>query len=319
MVGQACALARWVGRAGRPVTASRVLRRVDVAPAGSVLGVAVPGRVRTAADVPVLHRPWSFALGAGLLEIEGATVVAGPLLGRWSSLDDAEVLDAWLAGVRAVCAAESDRLVEVVTQRQEEDDWSHDVPLYALTQYLDQVTGDPFAGLVDLLGQLGAVTGENTQTATVTALGRWAVTHARAGRPRRITADLPADEVAELLAERVRRGEDPWSAVWRWLEPRAPAVAARELLTAAAGVSAAARIGAADVADGLGDEVLAVWREVEHIPQLGPHARAALVDWDASPCLEPVDAVVGGRVRRGCPGGAADLAAGAGAGDRHAR
>src|SRR5437016_4097667 len=166
MAGQAGALARWVGREGRPVTASRVLRRVDVAPAGSVLGVAVPGRVRTAADVPVLRRPWSFALGARLLEVDGATAVAGPVLQRWSSLDDAEILHAWLAGVRAVCAAESDaryersvailalaflevvaardcpnpdglwhRLVEVV--EQENDDWSDRVPLHVLTQYLD--------------------------------------------------------------------------------------------------------------------------------------------------------------------------------------
>lgn len=316
MADQARGLARWVGRAGRPVTASRVLRRADVAAAGAAVGVPVPARVRTAADVPVLHRPWSFALGSGLLEITGSVAASGPALEQWSSLGDAEVLDAWLAGFRAVCTAESDpryeqgvatlafafldvvatrdcpdprhlwhRLVEVVEEQEEDGDRSDHVPFHVLTEYVDPVTGDRFAGMVDLLGRLGAVTGTSTQTVVVTALGQWVRAHARADRPRRITADLPANEVVELLADCVRRGADPWSATWRWLEPRAAADAARELLTAAAGVSAAARIGAGDVADGLGEQALGAWREAERIPELGPHARATLATWDQGPRL----------------------------------
>jgi hypothetical protein len=88
----------------------------------------------------------------------------------------------------------------------------------------------------------------------------------------------------------VRRDEDPWYAVSPWLDPRDPVDASRELLSAAGGASTAARVGATDVVVGLGEEVLAAWREVEHIPRLGPHARAALVDWDQLPHLEPVDA-----------------------------
>src|SRR5215468_5192779 len=107
MADQACRLARWVGRDGRLVTASRVLRRADVAAAGAAVGAPVPARVRTAADVPVLHRPWSFALGTGLLEVAGLVAAAGSVLEQWPSLGDAEVLDAWLAGLRAVCTAES--------------------------------------------------------------------------------------------------------------------------------------------------------------------------------------------------------------------
>ncbi|WP_406045905.1 plasmid pRiA4b ORF-3 family protein [Micromonospora sp. NBC_00898] len=322
MADQACELARWVGRDGRPVTASRVLRRADVAAAGAVLGVPVPARVRTAADVPVLHRPWSFALGSGLLKITGSVAVAGPVLEQWPSLGDAEVLDAWLAGFRAVCTVESDPryeqgvatlafaflevvatrdcldprhlwhwLVEVVEEQEEDGDRSDHVPFHVLTQYVDSVTGDRFAGMVDLLGRLGAVTGTSTRTVAVTGLGQWARACARADRPRRITADLPANEVVELLADCVRRGVDPWSAAWRWLEPRPAADAARELLTAAAGVSAAARIGAGDVADGLGEQALGVWREAERIPELGPHARATLAAWDGEgPRLAPVDA-----------------------------
>jgi hypothetical protein len=303
----ACELVRWVGRDGRPVTAGRVLRRADVATAGAVLGVPVPVRVRTAADVPVLHRPWSFALGSGLLTISGSVAAAGPVLEQWPSLGDAEVLDAWRAGFRAVCTVESDpryeqgvatlafaflkavatrdgpdpnrlwhRVVEIVEQCQEDGDWSEWVPFHALTQYLDPDTRDPFAGLVDLLGQLGAVTGDDSATVAVTALGQWSVAMARADRPRTISADMSADVVIEVLADCVRRGADPWMAVRRWLESRQPADAARELLTAAAGLSAAARIGAGDVADGLGEEALAAWRAVAHLPNLGVHARVSL-------------------------------------------
>jgi hypothetical protein len=320
MADQACRLARWVGRDGRLVTASRVLRRADVAAAGAAVGAPVPAKVRTAADVPVLHRPWSFALGTGLLEITGSVAVAGPVLEQWPSLGDVEALDAWLDGLRTVCAAESDpryeqgvailafaflevvatrdcpdprhlwhRLVDVLEEQEEDDDRFNHVPFHVLTRYADPVTGDRFAGLVDLLGRLGAVTGTSTQTVAVTALGQWARAYTRAGRPRRITAELAAKEVVKLLAECVRRGADPWSAVWRWLEPRAAADAARELLTAAAGVSAAARIGAGDVVDGLGEQVSGVWREVERIPELGPHARATLAAWNQGPRLAPVD------------------------------
>lgn len=286
-----------------------------------MLGVPVPAKVRTAADVSALHRPWSFALGSGLLKITGSVAAAGPVLEQWPSWGDAEILDAWLAGFRAMCAVESgpqheqgvatlafaflevaatrdgpdqrhfrDRLVDAVEKLEEDGDRSEHVPSHVFTQYTDRVTGDRFAGLVDLLGPLGAVTDTGTRTVAVTALGQWARGCAQAGRPRRITADLAAKEVVELLADQVCRGADPWSAVWRWLEPRAAADAARELLTAAAGVSAAARIGASDVVDGLGEQVLGVWQEVERIPELGPHARARLATWgDEGLSLAPID------------------------------
>jgi len=297
MAEQACALARWVGRPGRTVTAGRVVRRADVAAAGTVVGVPVPDRVRTAADVPALHRPWSFALGSGLLKISGSVAAGGPVLEQWSSSTDAEALNAWWAGFRAVCTAESDsrhegsvitlalafleavtmpdgadpdglwhRVVEIVERREEDEDWSERVYVHSLTQYLDHETRDPFTALVQLLERLGAVTGDDSATVAVTALGRWSLAEAQADRPRTVTLDMPAEAVAEVLADHVRRRTDPWPAVRRWLEFRRPAAAARELLTAAAGLSPAARIGAGDVADRLGDEALAVWQAVAHLP-----------------------------------------------------
>ena len=62
------------------MTAGRVIRRADVAAAGTAVGVPVPDRVRTAADVPALHRPWSFALGSGLLKISGSVAATGSAL-----------------------------------------------------------------------------------------------------------------------------------------------------------------------------------------------------------------------------------------------
>ncbi|MEV6348556.1 plasmid pRiA4b ORF-3 family protein [Actinoplanes sp. NPDC051851] len=322
MAEQARTLASWVGRPGRTVTAGRVLRRADVAAAGAVLGVPVPEKVRTAADVPALHRPWSFALGSGLLKISGSVAAAGPALEQWSSSADTEALDAWWAGFRAVCTAESDsrhegsmialalafleavslpdgadpngswhRVTAIVERHEEEKDWSERVQVHSVTQYLDYGTGDRFAGLVQLLGRLGAVTGDDSATVAVTALGRWSLARAQAERPSTVTLDMPAQAVAEVLADHVRRGTDPWTPVRRWLEFRRPAVGARELLTAAADLSAAARIGAGDVADGLGDEAPAVWQAVAHLPNLGAHARVSLTALkDDEPYVTPADA-----------------------------
>jgi hypothetical protein len=108
VVEQALQLAGWVAAVPRPVTAGKVLRRPDVGAAGAVLDVAVPSKVRTAADLPQLHRPWCVAVGLGLISVDANKAGAGPGLDRWPALDET-VLEGWLAGLRAACAAESDR------------------------------------------------------------------------------------------------------------------------------------------------------------------------------------------------------------------
>lgn len=97
------ALADWVG-AGRPVTAKHVLRPADAPRAGQVLGIVVPERLRSAADLPGLHYPWTATLGAGLLSISGDHAMAGHLLPGWYSIVGDEMLDAWLRGLAAVLA-----------------------------------------------------------------------------------------------------------------------------------------------------------------------------------------------------------------------
>ena len=105
-MGDAVTLARWIGTGRRPVTAGPVLRKADVAAAGAALGVDVPARLRTMADIRALHRPWCAAVATGLLQVGDGWVTAGQALEGWPP-DDADLLAGWLAGLRAVCAAES--------------------------------------------------------------------------------------------------------------------------------------------------------------------------------------------------------------------
>src|SRR2546429_6126476 len=77
VVGRAVTLARWIGTGRRPVTAGQVLRKADVAAAGSAVGGEGPPRLRTKAAIPGLHRPGGVAVAAGLLAIGGGVVDGG--------------------------------------------------------------------------------------------------------------------------------------------------------------------------------------------------------------------------------------------------
>ena len=218
----ALALARWVSPGGRPVTAGRVLRRADVAAAGALLSVPVPARVRTAADVGQLHRPWCLAVAMGLIRVGEGRASSGPALELWP-LSDAESLAGWLAGLRAVCAAESYpqdedsvRLLarsllmalddaaspgralwpavrKAVDEVCEVHDKSHWEPLRAADRYRELESDDPTAGLVTLLAGFGAAAA-GPGGPTITPLGRWAA--------QRICADLPALASPRLTAAR---------------------------------------------------------------------------------------------------------------------
>ncbi|SNQ47876.1 conserved hypothetical protein [Frankia canadensis] len=102
VMSRARALARWVGATGRRVTAKGVLRPVDVAEAAKATGVDLPGRVRSAADVELLHHTWLVARSARLLVVDAVRVMAGPGPGA-----DDDPLRVWLAGLDAVLLAES--------------------------------------------------------------------------------------------------------------------------------------------------------------------------------------------------------------------
>ncbi len=315
-MGDAVTLARWIGTGRRPLTAGRVLRKADVPAAGAVLGVDVPPRPRTMADVRALHRPWCAAVATGLLRVGGGWVIAGPALEGWPP-GDADLLAGWLAGLRAVCAAESypqdedsvrvlalalltvlgedgapvtDGLWPAVTEALrvlcERYDTSWWEPVRAADRYYDLETGQPLAGLVALLAGFGAVTGDPGQP-VITPLGRWAAGHLAAGLPGLADPGLPA---GEMIAEAARFGDEEQQdhVAEGWLAGREPAEAAREILTAAEGMSPLLRGVAVRVVVTLGEAALPAWRDMAAARRVGPQARAVLADWNQGP--EPGEA-----------------------------
>lgn len=316
VVGRAVTLARWVETGRRPVTAGQVLRKADVPAAGAAVGVDVPPRLRTMADIPVLHRPWCVAVATGLLQIGGGWVSAGPALERWPP-GEADLLAGWLAALRVVCAAESYpqdedsvrllamALLTVLGQdgvarggglwgpvraalgdlcdRYDKSSWE---PLHAADRYYDLATGTPLAGLLALLAEFGAATGDAGKP-VITPLGRWAAHYLAAGLPGLADPDLSA---GEMIAEAAQFGDEEQRdhVAWGWLAERQPAEAAQEVLTAADGMSPLLRGVAVGVVQRLGEDALPAWRALTAAPRVGPHARAVLAAWDQGP--EPTDA-----------------------------
>ena len=316
VLGRAVTLAHWIGTGRRPVTAGQVLRKADVPAAGSAIGVDVPPRLRTMADIRVLHRPWCVAVATSLLQVGGGWVSGGPAVERWPP-DDADLLAAWLTALRAVCAAESYpqdedsvRLLAIalltvlgedgvprtgglwgpvqvrlhdLCDRYDKSSWE---PLHAADRYYDLETGMPLAGLLALLAEFGAVARDPGKP-VISPLGRWAAGHLADGLP-----DLadPGLSAAEMIAEAARFEDEEQRdhVAWGWLAERQPAEAAREILTAAEEMSALLRGVAVGVVQRLGEDALPVWRELTDAPRVGPHACAVLAAWGQGP--EPTDA-----------------------------
>jgi len=309
---QSLRLANWLAQSPRRVTAGQVLRPADVAVAGAALGVDVPTRVRTSADVPALHRPWTVAVATGLVTIDTGMATAGPALSGQPDVADAELLGGWLSGLRAVCQAESspDRpegvavLVFTVLKLMTLDEppsghdlWRlayttivHDDDLYdrfdrrVIDRYGDPGIGEPLAGLFTLLASFGTTTGTSPD-ARITPLGRWAVQAMNSEKPPPISADLSADELIARLGL-IRESSQILIAARPWLMGRSSLAAARELLTAAEHATAAARLAAIEVVSILGEPVFSVWQEMVDTPRVGPHARAASAAWDAPELAE---------------------------------
>lgn len=311
VVGRAVTLARWIGTGRRPVTAGQVLRKADVAAAGAALGVDVPPRLRTMADIRALHRPWCSAVAMGLLQVGDGWVSGGPALDCWPP-GDADLLAAWLTALRAVCAAESYpldedsvRLLAMAMLAVLREDGEHrtgglrlpvQAALYDLCDRYDKPSGEsshaaykyddpetrtPLAGLLALLTEFGVVAGDLGKP-LITPLGRWAAEHLATGLPERADPSLTA---SEMIAEVARfDGEEQRGHVARgWLAERPPAETAREILTTAEGLSPLLRSVAVGVVQRLGEDALPAWRELTTTPHAGPYARAVLAAWDQGP------------------------------------
>lgn len=210
----------WVGD-GKPVTPKGVLKRGDLRQAAVALGVTLPEKLRSGADVPGWHVPWSAALGAGMLVIERRRVVARPV----------EVTrEVWLAGFVAALAAlcQDEELVRAARigeralaflsahgQRTGLELYQH---LFSRRdigprhwELLDaagyEKSGD---ALLDLLRGFGAVRG----TAELTELGEWALAElGRRGDDIVRREVIPADRICQLKISLERMSPPCWRRV----------------------------------------------------------------------------------------------------------
>lgn len=160
--------------------------------AGRLLDAELPEWVRSAADAPVLHIPWTAALGAGLLSIDGGRAVAAPAVAGWPSANPDEVLDLWARGFVAALAGlfddEGPEALEIgrltLTVLVAEPALVGAELARAISHaVLDEGsygtfdwgfgTRDPAEVTLEFLAAFGAVTG--TPRRRITPLGRWAL------------------------------------------------------------------------------------------------------------------------------------------------
>ena len=283
------------------MTSAQVLRKADVSAAGAAIGVRVPPNTRTAAHLPELRGPWSVAIATGLLRISDGMVTSGHALEGWPP-GDAVLLDAWFAGLRAVCEALVDprqedgftgmlvfalalltvledeegpagkELWQAVLEQSDDlcDTYDLDVLPAAAMRRAGLAGGSRFGGLVALLTGFGAVTGDAGRP-VITPLGRWAVHRLEDALPGAADPEISA---AELIAE-VAEYDDAaqrLEAASEWLEQHHP----REILETAESMSPLLRSVAADLVGMLGEYAIPAWREFTAAPHVGPHARCAV-------------------------------------------
>ena len=296
VVTQAVALSRWIAESGpRPLTPQQVLRRPDIPVAAAVIGVTVPEKPRTAADVLALNRPWSLALDTGLLRADGGTVTAGPAFATWPP-PDPEILTAWLHGLLTVSGHETGSpwddspAVDILVFLTALQEAAAGVPLKdeLIKQASELAERDALAATVfwpekriasttERLASFGAIGGGE-----VTSLGRWAAERLRDKLAEPGAEELTAAELIAYLADCDEEERD--EEAWAWLDAQPdPAEAARQLLTAGASMEPRLRWIAADVAGLLEEEALPVWREMTAVPGMGPHAKFALFTGGVGP------------------------------------
>jgi hypothetical protein len=282
-------LAAWVGQ-GRPVTPKGVLRPADVPDAAAVLGVAVPARIRTAADVEAIHRPWVAAQALGLVQVSANRAVA-------TSGSESDPLRRWWTAVSAVLRAEShdDRhqgaavlcrtLLTVLAQQPPPTRAGLEHAIGDLLHYVDYWQAVavfesfrrgvmPVDAGMELLAEIGAV----DRRQHVTPLGAWMRQRLADEEPPVVTPDLLAPDLLTRLA--TLPDDDMWERAGKWLSGRDVGQAGADLLAAASAATPAQRIVAVDVVAGIGEPALPAWRRALTDPLLAPHARQVLAELD---------------------------------------
>jgi hypothetical protein len=305
VMNQALALARWIAEAPRQMTAARVLRKPDVPAACARIGVETPSGIRSAADVTALNRPWSLAVATGLLNVEGKLAAPGPALGAWPP-GDGDVLDGWLAAIRAVCARESHPHDEdsvrilvlaalAVVDRGERltrptiraalgsigDTYDLDIwgTIGVLGRYCSDDRHPVPVGLVRMLACFGAI----TSAEKITDLGRWARKHLADDLAAPADPALAADEMLALATRFSADEEKLRHVTGGWLAARAQHAAVSELLAAAEKLTASPRALAIRITEFFGEDAVSAWREHTASPHVGPYARSMLSVWAGGP------------------------------------
>ncbi|MPY98205.1 MAG: plasmid pRiA4b ORF-3 family protein [Actinophytocola sp.] len=156
----------------------------------------MPSWVRSAADVPDLHWPWTAAIAVGLLSVDGKRVTPGSLAASWHATNDEQLMDHWLRAFAGVLATvfpddgngeeslEIGRLTLTVLAAEPAPTGRDLCDAIGLTivqsdprlyRAFDHGHGvrDPAEIVLEVLAAFGAVTVEAGQH-RITSLGRWA-------------------------------------------------------------------------------------------------------------------------------------------------
>jgi hypothetical protein len=315
---RAVALAGWVGSEGKALTRVGVLRKPAVPAACAAIGIRVPERFRSAADIPGLHRPWTAAIALGVLAVDDDRAVACPELGGWSG--EADGAGRWLDSVRAVCgditggAADaslgllvlalallrslsagiglSSREVIDAAQAIADERGLGVMQVHVLGGMSALSRGflaDQMESLLGLLAEFGAVTAGKKPA--VTPLGAWAMERLDADLPRAVGPGTEA--AAAITAVAMAAAADRWHIAQGWLGARKPAEAVRELLEAADPLPAWLRDAAATMGAMTGEDGLPGWHAIAGNAAAWPNsarlARAELYDWGQGPEPSPDD------------------------------
>ncbi|GGK97513.1 hypothetical protein Sme01_61120 [Sphaerisporangium melleum] len=274
LLADAHRLTTWMLDGARTPTVRGALRVRDATRAAKELGVAAPAAA------------WRLAVDLGLVEVAGTAVSAAGGFRPLEARDDQEVLDLWAATVAFVTdgpagvtgAAEFDQELYAV----------HDMlyrlrapmTLDELREHLEETwPGGEDPGELDsalaVLASCGTV--ERVEDAIrLTPQGLWGMreTFIRMGMPAPVAPD-PAEGDAAGLVDGLLSGvaaEQAELDIAAWLARRSPPEAARELLDAVRGQSAARRGVAVTIIDRLGAEAGDAVRPFLDEPELRPHA-----------------------------------------------
>jgi hypothetical protein len=318
IIRQAVALAAWVRPEGKALTRVGVLRKPAVPAACAAIGIRVPERFRSAADIPGLHRPWTAALALGVLKIDDDRATAGLERDGWPG--EADSAGRWLDALRAVCGditggaadASLGLLIlalallrslnagvglssrEVIDAAQAiADERGLGLMQVHVLGGMSALSGgflaDQVESLLGLLVEFGAVTAGREPA--VTPLGAWAVERLDTDLPRAVG---PGAEAAEAItAVAMAAAADRWHIAQGWLGARKPADAVRELLGAADPLPAWLRDAAATMAAMAGEDGLPGWHAIAGNAAAWPNsarlALAELYDWGQAPEPSPKD------------------------------